>query len=545
MDTVGSTTNREQARPEAGARPGRREWIALGVLVVAQLTIWLDNTILNVALETLADPVRGIGATPGELQWSISSYTLVFAALLFTGGVLGDRFGHRRTLLAGMLVFGAASIWAAYAGSPAGLIAARAVMGVGSALVMPATLAIIARVFDKRYRPIAIAIWSGSSGLAIAAGPLVSGALLERYWWGSVFLVNIPFVVVGCLGAVLALPPARNTTRSAFDPLGVVLSTAGLFAIVYGVIEGGRANEWTTLRVTGSIVAGLVSIALFVLVELRVRNPSFDVRLFRNRVFTGSSVTVMLAFFALTGSQFYAVFYLQGARHMSPFECGLALFPVAIGVLLGAPLSERLVKAVGLRAVVTVGMVVATATFVAYAGLTQDSSLLLFRLLMFVQGFALGMVVAPTTEAIVSVLPEERTGVGSAVNNSMRQVGGALGVAVLGSILSSCYRTESADGLARSGLPEHLRSAACESAEATRAVAAAAGRPELASLADTAFVDAMHTTTLVGAAVAAIGALVAAGTLGGRIGHADIDSSTPDPATAAGQPVAKTEEAGL
>jgi EmrB/QacA subfamily drug resistance transporter len=458
--------------------------------------------------------VRGIGASPSDLQWSISSYTLVFAALLFTGGVLGDRQGHRRMLLTGMLIFGAASVWAGYANSPTALITARAVMGVGSALVMPATLSIIARVFNEKYRPIAIAVWSGSSGLAIAAGPLVSGALLERFWWGSVFLINVPFVVVGMIGAWLFLPASRNRVKPRFDPLGVGLSTVALFLVVYGVIQGGHNSDWSRVSVLAPMIVGVVLLVAFVLIELRVSNPSLDVRLFTNRSFTGASVTVMLAFFGLTGSQYYAVFYLQGARHMSPFGCGLALFPVAIGVLLGAPLSERLVKLLGIRTVVTSGMLVIGATFLAYAWMEKYTPLPWFWLLVFVQGFGVGSVMAPTTEAIVAALPKEQTGVGSAVNNSMRQVGGALGVAVLGSILTTAYRDSASDGIARAGVPEQLRAAVGESAEATRYVADLLHQPKLVDLADASFLDAMHITAIVSTVIALIGAVVAAVCLG-------------------------------
>ncbi|GGQ06382.1 MFS transporter [Streptosporangium pseudovulgare] len=505
------------AAGEQATRDSRR-WLALAVLVVAQLTVWLDNTILNVALSTLADPVRGVGASPSELQWSISSYTLIFAALLFTGGVIGDRQGYRATLVLGMLVFGASSVWAAYAGGAETLIVARGVMGLGSALVMPATLAIINQTFDGKERATAVAVWSGSSGLAIAAGPLVSGALLEHYWWGSIFLVNVPFVLLGIAGSYAFIAGGKTARRSRFDPLGMILSTAGLFALVYGVIEGGHQGTWATLGVLGPIALGVLLLLAFVLVELRLREPSFDIRLFRDAGFTGGSVSVMLTFFGLTGTMFYSNLYLQGARGLSPLECGLTLAPVAAGVIIGAPLSAVLVRRFGIRPVVATAMLVAVITFYAYVWFDIDTPLGWFALLMVVQGLALGAVMAPTTEAIMASLPPERSGSGSAVNNAMRQIGGVLGVAVLGSVLSMTYSGDVAGKLPP--LPEPARAAAEESAEAARAVAAQVRLPQLADIADASFVHAMHVTTVVGAAVSLAGVFVVVFFFRGRRGRA-------------------------
>ncbi|MFI9152064.1 DHA2 family efflux MFS transporter permease subunit [Streptomyces sp. NPDC053367] len=501
---AGHRSEREAASPAGSV--GLRRWLALGVLVLAQLAVWLDNTILNVALNTLASPDEGLAATTNQLQWSISSYTLIFAVMLFTGGVLGDRYGHRRVLNTGLLVFGAASFWAAMSTSAPELIVARGAMGVGSALIMPATLSLISAVFDARERAMAIAIWSGCSGLAIAAGPLVGGALLERFWWGSVFLVNVPIVAVALIGAVILLPAARTKVRTALDPLGVLLSTAGLGAVVYGIIEGGHRSDWTGAAVLGSLIGGLLVLVAFVWTELRVAGPSFDLRLFRSNEFTGASVSVMLTFFSLSGSMFYTSFYLQGVRGQTPFEAGLNLVPVAVGVLLGAPVSARLVRGLGVGRVVSLAMVTAAVTFLAYVRLDLDTAMVWFWLLMLVQGLAMGAAVAPTTEAIMAVLPQERTGAGSAVNNSMRQIGGVLGVAVLGSLLTSAYGSDVERSLA--GLPAPAAETARQSAEATRQVAAEAHLPRLVDAANDSFLHAMHLTSVVGAGVAALGALV-------------------------------------
>ncbi|MEU3911245.1 MULTISPECIES: MFS transporter [unclassified Streptomyces] len=496
----------EQSAPDAPRIPAGRRRLALAVLVLAQLTVWLDNTILNVALKTLADPQEGLGASTNQLQWSISSYTLIFAVMLFSGGVLGDRYGHRRMLLTGTAVFAASSLWAGLSGGPGELITARGAMGVGSALIMPATLSLISAVFDARERAMAIAIWSGSSGLAIAAGPLVGGALLERFWWGSVFLVNLPLAAVTVLGAVFLLPAARSTSRTKLDPLGVLLSTVGLLAVVYGLIEGGHRNEWTGPAVLAPITGGALVLVVFVLVELRVSTPSLDVRLFRNARFSGATVSVMLTYFSLSGSMFYTAFYLQGVRGQTPFEAGLNLVPVAAGVLTGAPLSAGLVRRFGLGPVVGPAMLAAAGTFLAYTGIGTGTPMAWFWLLLFVQGAAMGAAMAPTTEAVMAVLPPDRTGAGSAVNNSMRQIGGVLGVAVLGSLLTTTYRSQIEPALAP--LPAQVSRPASASAEATRQLAARLSRPDLAAAADGGFVHAMHVTSVLGAAVAAAGAVV-------------------------------------
>ncbi len=271
----------------------------------------------------------------------------------------------------------------------------------------------------------------------------------------------------------------------------------GLLALVYGLIEGGHRNEWTSPLVVGSLVGGLLVLVVFVRIELRVENPSFDVRLFRSGKFTGASVAVMLTFFSLSGSMFYTSFYLQGALGQTPFEAGLNLIPVAVGVLLGAPVSAALVRKLGLGPVVATAMMVAALTFLAYTWLDLTTAMPWFWLLLTAQGLAMGSAVAPTTEAIMAVLPPDRTGAGSAVNNSMRQIGGVLGVAILGSLLSSVYAADVAPDL--EALPAPVKETAEQSAEATRQVAAEASLPELVGAANDSFLYAMHVTSVVGA----------------------------------------------
>src|SRR5947207_8139394 len=303
-----------------------RRWTILGVLIVSLLVVVLDNTILNVALKTIADPHRGLGASQSQLEWSINSYTLVFAGLLFTAGVLGDRYGRRAVLLTGLALFGLASLAWAYAQDPNQLIAARAIMGIGGAAVLPATLSIISNVFDPRERGRAIGVWAGSVGLAVAIGPVVGGLLLEHYWWGSVFLINVPIVVAGIVAVLLMVPESRDPRPGRVDFVGVGLSIAGLVALVYGVIDGGdhgfgQPAPW------GSIVAGLAMLAAFVAYERRIPFPSLDVRLFANPRFSASVAAVGLMFFAAMGAFFFLAFYLQLVRGYTPLSAGLLMTP--------------------------------------------------------------------------------------------------------------------------------------------------------------------------------------------------------------------------
>jgi len=498
-EPVGGAEDRASGR---GARPGA----VLAVLILGQLAVWLDNTILNVALRTLADPVRGLGASSGALEWSVGAYPLVFAALLFAGGVLGDRYGRVLAFTIGTFVFGAGSAWAAYASSPAELIIARGVMGAGSALVMPATLSIITNVFPPERRAKAIAAWSGSAGIAIAGGPLLGGFLLEHFWWGSVFLVNVPLAALTLIGCAAVLPESRDRGAGRFDPAGLVLSAAALFGIVYGVIRGGEVGTWDRLDVLGPIGAGLVLLVAFVGVERALRAPSLDVRLFAERTFTGASLAVMLSFFGLLGSMFYAVFYLQTVRGMAPLSAGVVLLPVALGVAIGAGAGERLVARVGVPAVCAPAIAVVAATLLGYALLDASTDLWFYRGLLLAQGVGIGAVMAPTTEAMLGALPKEKAGGGSAVNNALRQVGGVLGVAVLGSVLAEDYQHRIAPSLA--GLPAGARPAAGATVEATASLAARTGQPALARAADTAYLHAMHLTTVVGGCVVALGVAV-------------------------------------
>lgn len=484
----------------------RRQRRILSILVVSAILIWIDATVLGIALERLADPVDGLGATPGQLQWALGIYSLFFATALFAAGALGDRYGHRTVLMLGMTVFGASSAWAAWADGPLSLILARALMGIGGAMIMPTSMAIIGWVFPPERRAGAIAAWSASAGVGVAVGPVLGGLLIDHFWWGSVFLINLPIVAAGLIGAALVVPNPRSPQRRRLDPLGLGLSTLGLLGVTYGLIEGGQAGGWDRWQVWGSIAAGVLLITAFLFSELKEKNPSFDPRLFRNRRFAAGNVGMAALFLTITGQSFYITFYLQGTREISALHAGLLSLPSAVGVVVGSGLGARLARRFSIAAVSGTALVVLAACHALNLTLWIDTSLVYFSAVSTLAGLAIGVAVAPTSAAIMAALPMDRMGAGSAVNNAIRQVGSVLGIAVLGTIVSNVYQNSIAPSLA--GLPEGARDAAAGSAEATRRTAAAVARPELVDAANDSFIHAMHVAATVAAGFALFGAIV-------------------------------------
>jgi EmrB/QacA subfamily drug resistance transporter len=477
------------------------------VLILSLLVVILDNTVLNVALKTIQ---LDLGATQSELEWAINAYTLVFAGLLFTCGVTGDRVGRRVVLIVGLILFGLASLLSAWAQTPEQLIMFRALMGIGGAAVLPSTLSIITNVFEPSERGRAIGVWAGAAGLAVAIGPITGGLLLEHFWWGSVFLINGPVVVVAVVAALLLIPESRDPHPNRVDPVGVVLSIVGLIMLVYGIIRGGQLSDWWNAEVLAWTSAGLAMLVVFIWIERRSDHPSLDVTLFRNPRFSAACVAIALTFFALFGSMFFMTFYLQLVRDYSPLEAGVRMLPVAIALAVFAPLSPRMAERFGARAVVTAGLLTITGVFLGYQIVDIGTPLWQLEALLFVQGAGMANIMAPATESIMSALPREKAGAGSAVNNTVRQVGGALGVAVLGSILSVTYRSNVEPLLAGLPVPSDVKEAMGESLGDTIAVLerlGAAGQALLAP-ARAAFVDAMHVTVVGSALMAFIGALV-------------------------------------
>jgi MFS transporter, DHA2 family, multidrug resistance protein len=497
------TTPATPVVPANGGHP--RRWSILGVLVVSLLVVVLDNTVLNVAMKTIADPDEGLGASQSQLEWAINSYTLVFAGLLFTAGILGDRLGRKRVLITGMVLFGLSSLVSAYADTPLQLIIARGLMGLGGAAILPVTLSIIANVFDPRERGKAIGVWAGSVGLGVAIGPVVGGALLEHFWWGSVFLLNVPIVIIGIIGMLALVPESKDPAPGRIDAVGVLLSIAGLGVFVYGIITGGNSGDWGAPQVWGSIAGGAAILAVFGWYERRIPHPALDISLFRERRFSAAVVAVALVFFAAMGVLFFSAFYLQLVRGYSPLETGLIFLPFAGAQLIFAPRSAAMVRRFGPKAVAAGGLALVAVALAAFMFITATTPLWVLLVAYFIQGMGMANVIPPATEAVLSVLPREKAGVGSAVNNTFRQVGGALGVAVLGSVLSGVYRGDISDKLAV--LPAGAREAAAESLASTYSAAAEAGPRGLALLsqANDAFMHAMHWTAAGSVLAALIG----------------------------------------
>jgi EmrB/QacA subfamily drug resistance transporter len=489
----------------------RRRWLILGVLITSLMAIVLDNTVLNVALKTIAEPGVGLGASQSQLEWGINSYTLVFAGLLFTFGVLGDRIGRKRMLMIGLVAFGLFSAVTAYAQTPDQLIWARAAMGLAAAAVMPQTLSIITNVFTPAERPRAIGIWAMAVGIGVAIGPVVGGLLLAHFWWGSVFLLNVPFTAAGAAAVWLIVPESKNPDPGRIDYVGVLASITGLVLLVYGIIQGGEKGSWVHFDVLGTIVAGVAVLAFFAWWETRLSHPSLDVRLFRDPRLSSSIGALALVFFGMMGALFFLSFYLQSVRGYTPLQAGLLSLPFAAGQILMSPRSAALVERFGTKAVVASGLMVVTVALAGYQMLGLITPIWVLAVLFFIQGAGMGTVMPPSTEAVMSVVPRERAGSGSALTNTARQVAGALGVAVLGSILAQAYRGQLSPHL--TALPAQARGAAAGSITATQAAAAklGAGSPagrDLAAFADTAFVHAMHITTLISAAITLLGVLV-------------------------------------
>lgn len=499
--------------PSTAGHP--RRWAILAVLVVSLLVVVLDNTVLNVALRTIADPEHGLGASQSQLEWAINSYTLIFAGLLFTWGILGDRWGRKKILLLGLALFGLASLGSAYSASAGQLILARAVMGIGGAAVMPATLSIISNVFDPRERGRAIGVWAGSVGLGVAIGPLLGGELLEHFWWGSVFLINVPIVMIGLAAVAAVVPESRDPRPGRIDVAGVLLSIAGLVALVYGIIDGGD-HGFGSPRAWGSLVAAAVILVTFVFVERRLPYPSLDVRLFRNPRFSAAVGATGLVFFAAMGSLFFTAFYFQLVRGYSPLESGLLMTPFAVAQLIFAPRSAAMVGRYGAKAVCAVGLALVTVGLGGFVLVGVDSPAWIMAVLFFVMGVGMANVMPPATESLMSALPREKAGVGSAVGNTIRQVGAALGVAVLGSVLAASYHDRMAPAVA--GLPDQVRATALESVSGTYGVAGqlgAAGR-SLITAGNHSFVTAMHLAAVGSVVVSLLGIVVVLAFLPGR-----------------------------
>jgi DHA2 family multidrug resistance protein-like MFS transporter len=498
---------------DTAAPPDRRRWLVLGVLCASVLVVVLDGTIVNVALPTLATE---LGASTSQLQWIVDAYVLVFAGLLMAAGSFGDRIGRKWVLMGGLALFATFSALGATSASAGALIGWRGAMGVGAALMFPATLAILVNVFTvAKERAIAIAVWAATAGLAVALGPVTGGWLLEHFWWGSVLMINVPVVAVALVLIAIFVPNSRDTTIERFDPLGTMLSIAGIGTLVWAVIQGPE-HGWASTTSVAAFTIGFLLLAGFVAWERRTDHPMLDVSVFTNLRFTAGSVSVTFAFFALMGFVFLVTQYFQFVRGYSTLGAGVRTVPFAVFMAFTAPTSARLAERIGTKRVVTAGLLSMALGFAISATNGVTTPYWVIVVAMFFLGGGLGTIQAPATEAIMGSLPPAKAGVGSAVNDTARELGSTLGVAIVGSVFSSIYASKLGHALVGTPVPAQAIDVAKESVGGAEVVAHQAGvqaGPQAEGLIHTAvnnsFVSGWHAGSWVCFGVVLVGALIA------------------------------------
>ncbi|GIE32511.1 MFS transporter [Actinoplanes italicus] len=476
-------------------------WYALAALALCTVAIGLDGTVLSVALPTLAGD---LGATTADLQWFTTSYLLVLAAMLLPAGMLGDRFGRKRLLLGALVIFGAASAACAMAETTGQLIAARAVLGLGSAVIMSLIGAVLTVLFDERERPRALTIWITANALGIPLGPLLGGWLLDNFHWGSVFLINLPIVGLGLIAVAVLVPESYGDRRRRFDLPGILLSTIGLVAVTYGIIEAGDRG-WGDAGTSVTIAVGVFALVALVLWQRRAAAPLIDLGLFRNRSFTGGTIMATIAGFAFFGLLFALPQLFQAVNGTDAFGTGVRLLPVIGGLMVGARLGEKAAARFGPRAVIAAGLALMSAALFAGTATGTGTGYGWVAAWIGVAGVGLGLTMPTSMNVTISTLDAERSGVGNALIQAIRQVGSAIGVAVLGMVLNSGYR----DTVDVGGLPPEAADAVRDSAASGVAVAGRAGSPELLDSVRDAFVHGMGLSLIVSGAVAAAGAILA------------------------------------
>jgi EmrB/QacA subfamily drug resistance transporter len=491
----------------------KRRWLTLLVLCISLIIITLDNTILNVAIPTLAHPESqgGLGATASQLQWIVDGYVLVFAGLLLTAGSLGDRFGRYRFLTIGLAIFGAGSLLSAFAPSANALIATRALMGIGGAFIMPATLSIITNVFtDPGERGKAIGVWAGVSALGIGLGPITGGVLLEHFWWGSIFIVNVPIVIVGLVLGFFLIPESKDPTHASLDPVGAVLSIVSLGTLLWAVIEA-PGHGWGSPEILGAFAAGFAFLGIFFVWELRSSHPMLDMRFFENPRFSAASGAITLVFLSLFGTLFLLTQYLQAVLGYSTVEAGAVLLPQAITLMIFAPLSNVWVQKFGNKKVVTVGLTLVATSFVLFQTWTPDTGVLAIIGVTMIMGLGMANVLAPCTDSIMGSLPRAKAGVGSAVNDTTRQMGGAVGVALFGSLMASHFHSTITDKLGSKIPPGVFASVRDNVGQAVGVAKESPGaKPfsgQIITAAQDTFVSGLHQIGLVAAGITLVAAL--------------------------------------
>lgn len=478
----------------------RQSWLAVGALTLAVLTIGFDVTIMNVALPTMATE---LSAGTDGLQWIVNAYILLFACLMLPIGAIADRFGRRLVLLIGLGVFALASLAAAWSDTTGAVIAARAVLGVGAAVIMPTTLATIAVLFEPHERGKALSVVVMGMGAGIPLGPIIGGYLLEHFWWGSIFLINVPIIVAAMIAIAVLLVESRDPAPPRADLLGGLLSIMGLLAFVYGAIEA-PDRGWTDSVVLTALVASVVILAAFVWWELRTRQPMIDLHLFRGRQFLWGNINATLVSFALFGLLFVVPLYLQFVLGYDAFDTGLRLLPLIGGFVVGVGGGTRLANRIGHKIPIATGLLITGIGLVIGAGTDTGSGFGFAAIWYAITGLGIGSALTPSMDAVLAVLPPERSGSGTAITMTLRQAGGALGVALLGSLLSQTYQ----DRINVTGLPAEAADAARDSLAGALAVAERIANPNLAANAQSAYIDGMGHVLIACAVIAFVGAVL-------------------------------------
>ncbi len=420
-----------------------RKWWTLVSVAFALFMIMLDNTVVNVALPSIQ---RDLGIGVSELEWVVTAYALSFAVLMLTGGKLADMYGRRRIFLVGLAVFTISSLFCGLAGSAEFLIAARVVQGVGAAFMMPATLSIIAATFPARERGAALGIWAGVSAMALALGPLVGGLITEEISWNWVFYINVPVGIVGLVAARLIISESRDTSKEQrLDVPGLVTSGVALFALVFALIEASTYG-WSSSIIIGLFAAAAVFGVAFVVLELRARLPMFDMTLFRNSTFAGANVVALLVSLAMFGVFFFVSLYMQNVLGYSAVRAGASFLPMTLLIILVAPLAGKVSDRIGSRNLMASGMTLVATSLLLFAQLQPDSSYWVLLPPMIVGGIGMAITMTPMTAAALSAVPVDKAGVGSGMLNTFRQVGGAVGIALMGAILAAAASSSQADG---------------------------------------------------------------------------------------------------
>ncbi|WMT39848.1 MFS transporter [Paenibacillus sp. D2_2] len=461
-----------------------RRWWVLGALAVGILAVGLDMTILNLALPVLATDLH---ATNRDLQWFADAYNLIFAAMLLPAGLLGDRLGRKRLLIIGLLVFGLASAGCAYASSSLELIVGRALLGLGASLLVPLSMSIIPVLFSEEERPRAIGVWMMANALGIPLGPIVGGWLLNNYWWGSVFLINIPLVIIALIAVSILLPESHREVNPKVDTIGILASSLGLVSLTYGVIELGEKG-WENIATLSTIIGGILCLVVFILWEKRSKQPLIDPSLFQSSKFTWGSILAAVISFIMFGVLFVTPQYFQAVQGVNALNSGLRLLPLVFGLLIGAPVSDKLQFKLGSRSTIALGFLILSAGLVFGANTGINSGYGFTLIWVAIVGLGIGLALPAAMDVAMSPLSAERSGVGSALIMSLRQVGGTMGIAILGTVLSTSYR----NNLKLHGFPEDVTEIVQRSVSAGTAVAQKIGSTALLNSVHVSFITGME-----------------------------------------------------